>query len=337
MLELMRPPRLVLLLAAAALFAVPAAALASLSVGISDQQATTFANPLFAGLKMKTARYIAPYDVTSEPSQLARLQAWLTAAKAAHQDVLVAFEHSYVRSRETKAPSVAAYTKALKAFHKKFPAIKEVQAWNEANRCQRVEADGNVVGQPICHNPKLAAQYYMAARKVFGTSSKVTGLDVLDQNSVRSSVAYVKSFLKYATPRPKYWGFHNYSDTNRFSETRTKALLKATGSGQVWLTETGGIVSFGASFPPDQDRAARALGCMFTLAKSNPRITRLYVYQFNAAPDTGDAFDAGLINLDGTKRPGWTVVAKRKARACRATSTNTTGASGGAGGGASAG
>jgi hypothetical protein len=308
----MRTRLLAVLGASLALLAVPAAATA-VTVGISDQQAGTFANPLYAGLKMKVARYIAPYDVMADRGQLDRLEAWLTGARGAHQKVLVAFEHSYVRGRQRKAPSVAAYTKALKAFHRAFPAVKEVQPWNEANRCQRTLPDGNVLGQPICHDPKRAAEYYMAARRIFGP--RVTGLDILDQNNVRPSVAYVKRFLAYATPRPRYWGFHDYSDTNRFSGARTRALLAATGTGEVWLTETGGIVRFGTAFPTDQARAARALGCMFTLAQADPRITRLYVYQFNSPADDS-SFDAGLINPDGTKRPGWTVVAQRRRAPC---------------------
>jgi hypothetical protein len=297
----------------AALLAVPTAAPA-FKVGISDQQPSTFTNPLYAPLKLKLARYIAPYDVTSDPGQKARLDAWLAAAQGAHQKVLVAFEHSYKSGRQVKAPSVAAYTKALTAFHRRYPAIREVQPWNEANRCQRVLPDGNVIGQPICHNPRRAAQYYMAARRVFGP--RVTGLDVLDQNNVKPSVAYVKAFLRYARPRPSFWGFHNYSDTNRFSNKRTKALLRATGSGEVWLTETGGIVRFGTAFPYDEQRAARALGCMFTLARADRRITRLYIYQFNGASQDF-SFDAGLINPDGTPRPGWAVVQKRQSLPCR--------------------
>jgi hypothetical protein len=85
----------------------------------------------------------------------------------------------------------------------------------------------------------------------------------------------------------------------------------------VWLTETGGIVKLGSSFPASTSRASKALGCMFTLAKTNSRIQRLYVYQFNPPtnPATAD-FDAGLINPDQSPRPGYDVVKTRKARSC---------------------
>ena len=90
-----------------------------------------------------------------------------------------------------------------------------------------------------------------------------------------------------------------------------------TFSGKVWLTETGGIVKLGSSFPFSTSRAAKALGCMFTLAKSNSRISALFVYQYNPPTDPATAFfDAGLINPDNTLRPGYDVVKARKARKC---------------------
>jgi hypothetical protein len=55
---------------------------------------------------------------------------------------------------------------------------------------------------------------------------------------------------------------------------------------------------------------------MFTLARSNSRIQRLYVYQFNPAFSASDVFDAGLINPDGSKRPGYNVVLHKQRRSC---------------------
>ena len=104
----------------------------------------------------------------------------------------------------------------------------------------------------------------MAARKVFtGSKYTIVGLDILDEQNVNKTVKYLQSFLRHASPDPKVIGFHNYSDTNRFSTTRTKRVLAAF-HGKVWLTETGGIVKLGRSFPASTSRAAKALGCMFT-------------------------------------------------------------------------
>ncbi len=46
---------------------------------------------------------------------------------------------------------------------------------------------------------------------------------------------------------PTIWGLHNYSDINRLQSWRTHRLVRALG-GQVWLTETGGIVKFAGEF-----------------------------------------------------------------------------------------
>jgi putative glycosyl hydrolase len=304
-----------------AALAIPAGAGAYV-LGVSDQQAGTFTNPDFAPLKFKAARYITPYDVMDSPADKAQLDAWLTAARGAKQKILVSFEHSHrSNSRALKAPSVAAYTKELKKFKKAYPFVRDISPWNEVNRCHALR-DGSVQGQPtklckVSTGPKLAAQYYMAARKVFtGSKYTIVGLDILDQNDVNPTIKYLQSFLRHASPDPKVIGFHNYSDTNRFSTTRTKRVLQTYG-GKVWLTETGGIVKLGTPFPFSTSRAARALGCMFTLAKSNSRIAALFVYQYNPPPDPSTAFfDAGLINPDNSLRPGYDVVKQRKSRSC---------------------
>jgi hypothetical protein len=290
--------------------------------GVSDQVPNSFKSPLFQPLGFSAARYITPYDVMDLPAgspDRVALGQWI--ANSAGQDLLVSFEHSHTRGRERHVPSVAEYTKAIKLFLRAYPKVKSISPWNEADRCQRKVgsgADAFYVGQPICHNPKRAADYYKATRtacRVLHRRCTIVALDILDQNNVKAAVSYVKKFQRYAKPFPTVWGIHNYSDTNRFSTKRTKALLKATRRGQVWLTETGGIVKFGKSFPFSPTRAARALRCMFTIAKSNSRIKRLYIYNFSAAQPESD-FDAGLINPDGSKRPGWNVVKKRQSGRC---------------------
>jgi hypothetical protein len=301
----------VIAILAVALLAPSAAPAAS--VGISDQQARVFSDPLFAPLKFKEARYITPYDVIGDPSEEPKLAAWIAAATAARQKILVSFEHSRrSTSRARKMPTVSSYKAALKRFKAKYPKVKEISPWNEANRCQIA---GSIEGQPTCRSPKRVAQYYMAARKLF-RGSTIVGVDILDQNDVNPSIRFLKDFLRYASPDPKVIGLHNYSDTNRFSTSRTRKVLQ-TFKGKVWLTETGGIVRLGTSFKNSPSRAAKALGCMFAIGKAYPRIQRLYVYQFHAGP-ANTRFDAGLVDLQNKPRPGYAVVRSRKSRTCRA-------------------
>ncbi|HEU4974591.1 MAG TPA: hypothetical protein VFT50_05835 [Baekduia sp.] len=295
---------------------------ARVTVGISDQQASTFTNPLFAPLKLKVARYIAPYDVMKDPAQRALMETWLKAAKAAHQKTLLSFEHSRIHKHRQykKAPSVKKYKRMITKVKRKYHRyINDVSPWNEVNVCQ---AKGRMEGQPakICHSKtgaKLVAKYYKAARKVF-RGHRIVGLDILDGSNPAGAVGYIRRFKHYAKPFPKYWGIHNYSDTNRGSTSRTKRLIKTIGHrkhAQIWLTETGGQLKLrGVEF--GEAKAAKALKCMFYMTKKFKQIKRLYIYQFNGADSTND-FDAGLINPDSTPRIGYDIVKKRKKARCR--------------------
>ena len=51
--------------------------------------------------------------------------------------------------------------------------------------------------------------------------------------------------------------------------------------GDVWLTETGGLVSFGRSFPPDEARAAKAVRYAIKLARDNERVKRAVPLQLD--------------------------------------------------------
>jgi len=298
------------LLAALATALVPSAAGAA-RIGISDQQASTFVNPLYAPLKLKLARYVAPYDVVFDPTQAQRMAAWYQGAIFANQRMLVSFEHSRTPGKEQVLPTKAQYTIAMKAFKATFPRIKEINTWNEVNRCQ---VGSRTEGQPkgICkgtRGAKLLNTYFGVTRSVF-RGSRIIPLNVLDERNPAPALKYVRAFKRVAKSTPKIWGIHNYSDTNRSSQSRTKRIIKAIGSkGEIWLLETGGQLKLGRS-TPGEAKAAEALKCMFKIAK-NKRIKRAYIYQFNgAAPDA--SFDAGLINFDGaTTRLGYDVVVKR--------------------------
>src|SRR5579871_134802 len=106
----------------------------SVTVGIGDEQPTMFASPAFKALHTRIARYVTPYDVTTNHSHndLPRLKSWLAAAAREHIQPLIAFYHSDRTPK--RMPSVKAYTADIKRFLKEFPQVKLLQPWNEANR-----------------------------------------------------------------------------------------------------------------------------------------------------------------------------------------------------------
>jgi len=287
----------------------------SFLTGIGDQQTNMFTNPLWLQLHTKIARYIAPYDTAVRPYSLQLAREWIGEAEADHQQVLVAFYHS--EYTPTKMPSVTVYQRDVKKFLALFPKVKQYQAWNEANRGTIVEiVKGKRHTALVSPSATQSAQYYKALRAVCRGCS-LTGLDILDGPSVSPSLRYIGEYkheiAHLKVPMPKLWGLHNYSDTNRFQSTRTRAILAAV-PGQVWLTETGGIVQFGSAFPNKKGsgltRAAKALTYMFRLASSNKRITRLYIFQWSGA-NGSVRFDAGLTDPAYLPRPGYVVVCKQ--------------------------
>jgi hypothetical protein len=297
---------LLALLAGCAL-ALPASASASYATGLGDQQASMFASPLYRQLGTRIARAIVPYDIVDQPQDLAAFRLWYEGARADGVTPLIAFYHS--RVSPMRLPSVAGYRREVAKFVKLFAGISSYQPWNEANR-------GFVRGEFKSPSAATAARYYLALKSIC-RRCQVVGLDVLDGANIKPTLVYIRQFervVRAAHKRlPTIWGLHDYSDTNRFHASGTKAVLKAV-RGQVWLTETGGIVQFNPSFPNRGGRgllrAAKALRYMFSLAASSPRIKRLYIFQWTGSgPRT--RFDAGLIGPEGVARGGYYVVCQK--------------------------
>jgi hypothetical protein len=285
----------------AALLAVLATAPAAQSkprIGLSEQSPAVFSQANWQKLKLKRVRYVLPWDYAKHDFQHAEVRDFMNAAHAARQEVLVTFSatrgcfvnNKYKKkSKACKAPSTKTYTKAVKAFRKEFPYTKVFTPWNEVNH----------ISQPTYKKPKLAAKYYKAMKKACKKCT-VIAADLLDSSDVKS---YVRKFQRATKSKGRIWGLHNYKDVNRKQSKGVRAIMSVT-RGQVWLTETGGIVSFKTSgFPRSTKRAASRTKYMFKLAKKYKRIKRIYNYRWFGEPKTA-RFDAGLVNPDGSSRPG---------------------------------
>ena len=117
---------------------------------------------------------------------------------------------------------------AFKRFRKQFPRVKTFGIWNEANH----------VSQPLFRKPRLAARYFLAARKSCRSCTFVAA-DVLDGSTLEP---WLGKFLRVAKGKAKVFGLHNYGDVNRNRILGTTRMLR-TVPGEVWLTETGGILA----------------------------------------------------------------------------------------------
>lgn len=271
---------------------------------MGDQSAQLFSNEYFTSLtKLRVVRYIAPWDVERVPAERARADAWIAAARAKGYLVHVTFNYGAANPR--KNPTVAQYTSATKAFVTRHKA--DVETWGVFNEVNRGKTANFTTP-----DAKLAGQLFTAFRTKVCKGCKIVGIDVLDGQSAGATVKYVKAFVRAAKGvKPKIWGLHNYSDVNRSSSTRTKALVKVMRPGAVWLTETGGLYRLGTAFAPNELRQAEATKQVFAIAKKYTAIKRVYFYNFfaPAADDPNQPFDAGLIRPDGTPRPAYDVFA----------------------------
>ncbi len=302
---------------AATLLAVPSAlgrpatqprahASASYLTGVGDEQTSMFTNPLWQQLHTKIVRYIAPWDAATRADELGRARAWIKAAEENHQQILVAFYHS--EHTPTKLPSISSYQKAVAKFVKDFPHVRQYQSWNESNR-------GNVKGAFSSPSAGASARYYQALKRVC-KGCTVIGLDVLDAYTINATLRYIGEFKREITHlhtvMPSIWGLHNYSDLNRLESWRTREISKKFG-GQVWLTETGGLVQFKPSFLNNRgsglSRASKVLKYMFAVASANKQIKRLYIYNWIGG-NSHTRFDAGLMNAKDQPRPGYVTVCK---------------------------
>jgi hypothetical protein len=278
----------------------------SFLTGIGDEQWEMFKDPLWQRLHTKIARLIVPYDAAVKPYFRDKATVWIHEAELQHVQVLVAFYHS--EYTPTRLPSVATYQHDVQKFIKLFPYVKQYQPYDEANR-------GNVAFAFSSPSAALAAQYYQALIRVCHGCTAV-GLDVLDSSNINPTLQYIYEFKREVgrlrTIMPKIWGLHNYSDVNRGETWRTHDIAQALG-GQVWLTETGGLVKFGTDFPnhggAGLTRASRALKLMFSIAGSDPQIKRLYIFDWTGGTSS-TRFDSGLMDAHFHPRPGYIVVCR---------------------------
>jgi len=302
------------LLCLIALLAVPAVADAKdkTRVGIGDQQAAMFDHPGFKALKIKRVRYFIPWNAMRDAGQRLTARRYVQAARRNRVSVFMHLSSDDLTRRQAKLPSKTRYRRDVTRLVRYFRKLG-VREWGSRN-------EANHDSQATYKSPSRAAYEFKVVRRAC-RGCTVVGLDVLDQGG---ATRYMQRFYRALGSYRRYAtvvGIHNYSDVNRKRTRGTRAIMKMARRYNrrttFWLTETGGVVNFGRSFPYSERRAANRLGYLFTIAARYRRsISRVYVYNWTGAP-RGARFDAGLTNADGTLRPGYDVFRSRLKRFSR--------------------
>ncbi|MBA3326919.1 MAG: hypothetical protein H0T43_01290 [Solirubrobacterales bacterium] len=279
------------------------------TLGIADQQASTFADARLTGLGVRHARVVVAWDAMRHRWQRAELDAWMQAARAAGVRPLVTFGPSR-RKTGRILPAVRDYARQTGRLRRRYPHLREFSPWNEPNMARLA----------VNNDPRRIAGYYRALRAGC-PSCTVLGADVVDSSSLeRWMRAYVRQFA--AGRRPRVWGLHNYVDANSASSWGTRTMLRLAG-GRIWFTETGAIIRrappAGTSRSDRRHRiraghrhARAATRRVFALARLSPRITRVYIYHWRA--DAAATWDSGLLSPGGAPRAAFEVFSAQARR-----------------------
>ena len=285
---------LALALAIAAL-ASPAASARPI-VGIGEQSAAMFADPYWKALRTPYVRVVVSWDVLLVPAELAELDAYMRAARAARARVLVTFGHSRVEGHEDELPRPRTWRRLFARLRARYPQLREFQAWNEANHGT----------QPTLRAPRRAAQLYDVMR----TSCRrctISAPSVLDAPNM---LRWIRRFRRAARQPVRLWSIHNYLDANRNRSIGTRKLLRNV-RGRIWFTETGGIVERVIAGRRNKvynaRHAAAATRRVFRLAALSPRIRRVYFYNW-VAPPARSRWDSALMGRNGRPRPAYAVI-----------------------------
>lgn len=295
--------------ALATALAVPASAPA-LVVGVGDQKADMFTDPLFSAIGVKHARIAIAWDALSHDWQAAEVDRWMRGAQAAGVEPLVGFMHARgERRRVLPSPSRLKYE--FRRFRQLYPWVRNFAVWNEVNHC----------GEPTCNRPRLVASYYKAMRKEC-PSCTVVAAELLDMPNVTSWVRRFRVALGYTPP---VFALHNYVEANRFTSRRLAALLRATPGADLWLTETGGLVkrrnNSRTDIPEGRNHATLVTRYLFDrVAPRFPRIKRIYIYHWNARKKVS-SWDSALVAYNDRPRPSLAVLQRVMTKGLRPSTT----------------
>ena len=245
-----------------------------------------FDQPGLKALEIKRVRYLVPYDWYKSDAQQAEVNAFMERAAARGTDVLVHFtarRGCYRTARYSKAQGLQGAERqglqeVVQALPQRVPVRPRPSACGTRPTTSR---------SPTAKNPQLAAKYFLAARKACRRCTLVAA-DVLDSTTW-------SRWLQRLPARRAGQGAHLRPAQLRRRQPRPAgrhARVLRTVPGEVWLTETGGILNFLPNFPRSEKRQA-ARDEVHVQARRplrhaavrgmRSRITRLYNYQWSGA------------------------------------------------------
>ena len=239
--------------------------------------------------------------MTRNKGLLHNAQAWVRAAVANHIQPLISF--GGVNGTTSNAvPSTSQYAAAVRAFLHAVPQVKNYTAWDEPDWIYR---------PALAKHPSLAAAYFNILTRYCHRTCTVAAGDVYLPNPQLGP--WLRAYKRHLAAAPKAWAIHNYYDVRTHTSGQIRTLESVAHTGQIWLTEIGGVIRRGHWQYRNQSPAAagRDEGYLFSMPKRFHRITRIYHYQWYGTVDTPHTgWDSGVIAPHGKPRPAYWALAK---------------------------
>jgi len=274
-------------------------------LAIGEQQPSTLRgplpgtlSPLFAKTTIKQIRITVAWDASKTAASSAALTQQMTSFHQLGLEPLVVFGKSWSQIGPGPLMSTAQYSKMFRDFHQRFPWVTQFASWNEVN----------AFNQPTHASPRRVAQYYKIIRQQC-PQCKTLVATLLDSSQ---PVQYVKQLQRYTgNSKNLIWGLHNYSDVRLRKDKATRQVLAGV-KGPVWLTETGALAHYRGPNkvlqrrPMSEAKQAKSVKYLLgPMLKHNPRLRRVYVYQWQGV---ANGWDSGLLRPNGKPRPALTAV-----------------------------
>ena len=220
-------------LAAAALLLAPARrGRRAAAIGIGEQDAAIFRDPLVAAARRarrplrrglgRAARALAAREVDALPRRRERRRR----ARARRLQPLAPPRPS----RRKYLPSPAASRREFLRLPQALPVRHDYLTWNEANHRAQPTGTGPEHRRPLLRHPAPQLPRLHDRRAVGARHARHAALGARVRAQRRSHASAI-------------WALHNYIDANRFRTSGTRSLLKAPKAAKIWFTETGGLVA----------------------------------------------------------------------------------------------
>jgi hypothetical protein len=284
--------------------ATPSSASAALpTLGIADNNLSTFQDPRFQALGIKRMRITIPWNIYLRPNgrTARRFSRTIRTAQGQGIRVLASFTLGNFRNERKRRALVSLknYKKMFKRFRGKHRSVKEIIPWNEQNHRFMPTRKGRGITR--------AAQYYRTVKRNC-RGCTVLGATIIDE---RNTVSYLRKFKRalrrLRVRQPRIWGLHAYKgvEARGGGNTRQVRRMLRTVRGKVWIVESGGLFKHSGRRPkvvrPNGDRQARQDCFLFNKLGSGQRpfnrITRIYLY--NWAQVSKNTWDSALIGPSG--------------------------------------